>query len=268
MTDNFYDRILSVLVSIPSVRGLWARHPFGSVRTRVRYDVSDRPHYGYGIYSAADLARRLKIPAISVIEFGVAGGTGLIAMEKIAREIAQFSGIRISCYGFDSGRGMPCPQDYRDLPYIWGKGFFQMDETALRKRLRDATLIVGPVDATIPEFLKQSPPPLGFIAFDLDYYSSTIQAFHVFDGDTNLRLPRVYCYFDDISYPLMACNNEYIGELAAIKDFNAASSTRKLCPQNLLRNMRVHPAPWNDQFTCCMTFRTHFTARRCTRKQN
>lgn len=168
-------------------------------------------------------------------------------MEKIAREIAQISGIRISCYGFDSGRGMPCPQDYRDLPYIWGKGFFQMDETALRKRLRDATLIIGPVDATIPEFLKQSPPPLGFIAFDLDYYSSTIQAFHVFDGDTNLRLPRVYCYFDDISYPLMACNNEYIGELAAIKDFNAASSTRKLCPQNLLRNMRVRPAPWNDQ---------------------
>ena len=244
---SLFDGILARAVTLPGIRHLWLRYPFGSVPTRIRYDIWERPHYAYGIYSAAGLARKLEIPAISVIEFGVAGGQGLMAMEKIAGKIAQDTGVRISCYGFDGGRGMPRPQDYRDLPYIWGEGFFQMDESALRNRLRDATLIIGQVEVTIPEFLKQSPPPIGFIAFDLDYYSSTIQAFHVFDGDANTRLPRVYCYFDDIDHPPMACHNEYIGELAAIKDFNASFSDCKLCPLNLLRNHRVHPASWNDK---------------------
>jgi hypothetical protein len=122
-----------------------------------------------------------------------------------------------------------------------------MDELALRNRLRDAALFIGQLGATIPEFLRQNPPPIGFISFDLDYYSSTIQAFQIFDGDANGRLPRVYCYFDEIFFPELCCHNEYIGELAAIKDFNIASWKRKLCPLNLLRNMRAHPAAWNDQ---------------------
>ena len=29
------------------------------------------------------------------------------------------------------------------------------------------------------------------------------------------RLPRVYCYFDDIAGPEIACMNEYMGELEA-----------------------------------------------------
>lgn len=37
-----------------------------------------RPNYAYCTYHAADLARRLGIPRISVIEFGVAGGNGLL----------------------------------------------------------------------------------------------------------------------------------------------------------------------------------------------
>ena len=133
---SFLDRVLRRLADLPGIRPLWVRYPVGSVPTRVRYDIWERPNYAYGIYSAADLARRLKIPAISVIEFGVAGGRGLIAMEKIGREIARHIGVRISCYGFDGGRGMPAPQDYRDIPYVWGEGFYGSVAESVGKRGR------------------------------------------------------------------------------------------------------------------------------------
>ena len=90
-------------------------------------------------------------------------------------------------------------------------------------------------------------PPIGFISFDLDYYSSSISAFRVFDGPAQRRLPRVFCYFDDIIWPPHACHNEYVGELLAIREFNEVHNERKLCPIHLLRHMRLIPAPWNDQ---------------------
>ena len=94
---------------LPGVRSLWLRFPFGSVPTRVRHDIWSRPHYAYGIYSAADLAKRLGLSAISVIEFGVAGGRGLLAMENIAREISSnFTKIEILVLGFDGGQGLTC----------------------------------------------------------------------------------------------------------------------------------------------------------------
>ena len=41
-----------------------------------------RPHYTWGLLHSAYLARSLGLPRISTIEFGVAGGNGLIALEK------------------------------------------------------------------------------------------------------------------------------------------------------------------------------------------
>ena len=40
--------------------------------------------------------------------------------------------------------------------------------------------------------------PVGFIAFDLDYYSSIKVSFEIFNLKDNLLLPRVECYMDDI----------------------------------------------------------------------
>ena len=51
------ERVLRHVTRIPGFRSLWLRFPIGSVATRVRYDVFDRPHYAYGVYSAADLAK-------------------------------------------------------------------------------------------------------------------------------------------------------------------------------------------------------------------
>src|SRR5882762_4141903 len=79
------ERVLVRLTQIPGVRSLWHRFPVGSVDLRVRYGIFSRPHYAYGVYSAASLAKRLKLRGISAIEFGVAGGRGLQALESIAR---------------------------------------------------------------------------------------------------------------------------------------------------------------------------------------
>src|ERR1700730_9430150 len=97
------DRVLARLTTIPGILSLWCRFPLGSVDTRVRYGIFDRPHYAYGVYSAADLAKRLGLNAISVIEMGVAGGKGLLALEGIAKMVGADFGVRIHVTGFDSG---------------------------------------------------------------------------------------------------------------------------------------------------------------------
>ena len=233
--------------ALPGIPSLWLRYPVGSVATRVRYGIFERPHYAYGIYQAAEQARKLGIPAITVMEFGVSRGLGLLAMESHASEIAAATGVRIATVGFDTGAGMPEPEDYRDLPHIWQRGFYKMDADRLRARLQTAELILGDVGETVPQWLAcPDAPPVGFAAFDLDYYSSTARAFRLFDGPATHHLPRTYCYLDDITWPEYACHCEYIGELAAARDFNLAHHTRKICPLHLLRNMRPNYAYWHD----------------------
>jgi hypothetical protein len=244
----FGDRILSRVTRVSLIRRLWEACPVGSVATRVRYDIWRRPHYAYGVYSAACLAQRLSLPSLSVIEFGVAGGRGLLELENIAQSVSAEVGVAISVYGFDSGEGMPEPVDYRDLPNIWSKGYYRMDEERLRKRLKTARLLLGDVGRTIDGFIHDlNVAPVGFAAFDMDYYSSTKTAFRLFDAGAASRLPRVYCYFDEIIWPELACHNPYVGELCAIREFNVEQTHKKLYPHHKLRNMRIHPAGWNDQ---------------------
>jgi hypothetical protein len=194
------------------------------------------------------LAKRLRLPAISVIEFGVAGGVGLIALEKLAEEVGKAAGIQVTVTGFDSGQGMPEPADYRDLPHVWGTGFFKMDADLLRPKLMPSTeLILGDVGETVANWMQRRPAPIGFVAFDLDYYSSTKKAFSIFeDPDSTRRLPRVYCYFDDIIWPEHACHCVFTGELCAIHEFNQQHDTQKICPVHLLRHTQIHPSWWND----------------------
>jgi hypothetical protein len=235
------DMLMTQIIRIPGVRMLWARFPFGSVPLRVKYDVWDRPHYAFGIYSAAVLARKLGLPGITVIEFGVAGGNGLMALERIAARVGAFLGLSIEVYGFDTGEGMPSPKDCRDLPYIWDRGFFRMNRAMLVSKLSSARLVIGNVEETAGSF--QPTYPIGFIAFDLDYYSSTNDAFQIFRAP---HLPRVFCYFDDTIWPEAACYNEYIGELCAIREFNEENRNQKLCKIHGLIHTQPHKAAWNE----------------------
>jgi hypothetical protein len=249
------DNILRKLVYVPGVQRLWSKYNLGSLDTRVRFDAVEQPWYAYGVYASATLAKRLGIRSISAIEFGVAEGRGLVTLERLAEMIGADVGVDIETYGFDSGHGMPVPVDYRDLPHVWGEGYYRMDEEALRGRLKKAKLVLGNVAETVPKALASSSmPPVGFVAFDLDYYSSTKAAFGIFDGPRESHLPRVQCYFDDICWPEFGCLNEYVGELLAIREFNDEHPKKKICPIAHLRTQRQKPARWNEQIFVCHDF--------------
>jgi hypothetical protein len=249
------DALLRRLASVPLVRNLWTKSRLGKLETRLRFDAVEQPWYAYGVHASAVLAKKLGLPAISVVEFGVAAGRGLVVLERIAKMVGADVGVDIATFGFDSGGGMPAPVDYRDLPHVWGEGYYPMDREALLARLRRAKLVIGDVAKTVPETLASGAmPPVAFIAFDLDYYSSTKAAFRIFEGPAATRLPRVQCYFDDISWPEFGCLNEYVGELLAIREFNDEHAKMKICPISLLRTQRQRPARWNEQIYVCHDF--------------
>jgi hypothetical protein len=186
-----------------------------------------RPNYAWGVLQGAHLGNALGFDRISVIEFGVAGGNGLVALDRIAERVGAILNVEIDVYGFDTGVGLPKPTDYRDLPSLWAEGAFAMDVERLERRLARAHLVLGPVEKTLAEFIASSPAPVGFISFDLDYYSSTMQAFKLLDAHEKLLLPRIYCYFDDI---LGHIYSDFTGERLAIREFNAGHTARKISP--------------------------------------
>ena len=81
------NRLLNGITGVPGALGLWTRLGRGSVPTRVRYGAWTRPHYAYGVYSAADLAKRLELKRIAVLERRVHIAEALIALQKKAHEI-------------------------------------------------------------------------------------------------------------------------------------------------------------------------------------
>ena len=139
-----------------------------------------------------------ELPRIAVIEFGVAGGAGLLSLERCAELVGGLIGIAIEVYGFDTGTGLPKSNDYRDVPYMWKKDYFPMDTAELGRRLQRAQLKLGVVQSTLPDFLNSNSAPAAFISFDLDLYSSTRDALQVLEATPQRLLPRTFCYFDDI----------------------------------------------------------------------
>jgi hypothetical protein len=213
---------------------------------RIKYGIDPRANYGYIVYQAADLARRLGEKRISVLEFGVAGGRGLLALEDHARRVSAITGVEIEVYGFDTGEGLPPPVDYRDLPYIWQAAHFRMDVPALQAKLERAKLVLGLVSDTVKTFAETfNPAPIGAISFDLDYYSSTVDAFGIFEIDAKYRLPRVMVYFDDIVSSDLGHVGPGVGVPLAINEFNAASKTRVLSPLNHLEYKYAPSRAWH-----------------------
>lgn len=230
------------------VKNVLQRMPWVSYAKRLRYNALFRPQYGYCMYNAALLARFLGYEEISAIEFGVAGGNGLINMERHAREITNELGVKFQIYGFDIATGLPKPQDYRDMPYMWQEGFYPMDREQLEAKLTSANLVIGDVAETSSTFFdNHSPAPVGCILFDLDYYSSTMGAFKIFDTGPQGFLPRVYCYFDDILSEALRAGSEYVGVLRAIGEFNDANASRKMAKIPSLAMARKIPAFWNEE---------------------
>ena len=198
----------------------------GTFKQRLKYDAILYPAYAYGMYCAALQAKSLGLNKISAIEFGVGTGNGLIAMEKHAVEIYNLTGVDFEIYAFDSGKGLPKPTDYRDQGYFWNESDFVMDQKKLENNLSFSNLVIGDIKSTIDTFINDRLTfPIGFISFDLDYYSSTIESFEIFKINDDLLLPRIECYMDDVSSTDLLVASRGTGVLRAIGDFN--NSTRE-----------------------------------------
>lgn len=230
LTEPLHINLLSALVAL-----------VGSFRTKVAHDIIVRPFNAFAILQAADWAMYYGIQELTLVEFGVASGIGLMNMARIAERVTRISGIRFRIYGFDTGQGMPPPNDYRDHPDMYGHGDFPMDFDTLRRALPDNTeLILGDVAQTVPKFLKalSTSAPIGYIDFDLDYYSSTSAALTLLsDENPNKYLPIAVAYFDDT---VLSQHNSWCGAYLAIKEFNASEEFRKIERHLALENSRIY----------------------------
>ncbi len=219
---------------------------FGSFRTKVAFDLIFKEPYAWGVLRAADHAKGSGIHAITVIEVGVAAGAGLLSLCDIAKRTSKITGLQVNVVGFDRGKGMPPPCDYRDHPDSYQAGDYPMDEVALRNVLPDGCeLIIGEIEKTIPPFLARIEAPIGFVAIDVDYYSSASQAMSLFVADPTKYVPLPMVYFDDIWHEN---HHPWAGELLALKEFNEQHVHRKLELNRFLRSRRFFKnARWIDQ---------------------
>lgn len=231
-----------------------ARARLGSFEFRYRIEALQRMQYAYILYQGAKLAAKLGQRRVSAIEFGVAGGRGLLCMERYAEEIERLFPVEFEIYGFDTGGGLPAPKDYRDLPYHWQQGFFAMDQDQLRQQLKRSKLVLGDVADTWKSFVaNHSPAPIAAVAHDLDFYTSTAEGLKLFTIDEAHLMPRIFCYFDDTLGSDIELYSDFTGERLAIEEFNSANPTRKIAVPHYLRAMEGLGS-WRHQIWICHLF--------------
>ncbi|MDR2594952.1 MAG: hypothetical protein LBC87_09320 [Fibromonadaceae bacterium] len=187
-----------------------------------------RNHYAFVIMEAAKIAIEKGYNRISVIEFGVAGGTGLRLCEMYSKEIEKLMGVIIDIYGFDTGNGLLVSKDYKDMPEEWAEGWFKMDEKKLKDSLENSQLVIGDIcETTKTFFINYNPAPIGVMLIDVDRYTPTVAILDLLLSDDKYFLPKVSMYFDDIKYI-----SEFQGEALAIKEFNKKNEHIKIAPEN------------------------------------
>ena len=141
---------------------------------------------------------------------------------------------------------MPPPVDWRDAPFLWSQGDYppaKWPKNSANFDFKNA-LMIGDVNDTVPRFLESrlGKAPIGFVSFDLDYYSSTMQALRIFESHCSDYLPRVWAYFDDVTgLP------DQIGEMAAVSDWNDRMEDRFLAHPRGLRDLVPWNPPWADR---------------------
>jgi hypothetical protein len=185
------------------------------------------PQYLYGLLTAARTALAVGSDSFTAMEFGVAGGNGLRALERHAEYIERRFPVTVTVFGFDSGAGMLPTSEPRDCAFALPPGAFAMDEARLRASLSRAKLVLGPVEKTIGSFMASAAarqlPPIGFVSIDLDVFAGTLAALHGIASDAKRLLPRVAMYFDDLNgYPYTSEDSEW----AAISAFNKNSESK------------------------------------------
>jgi len=237
LTEEFQASVWGRLLRkvIRSTRSLYSYSPWFLLDTQ----ALDRPNYAYCMLHAARLAQKLGLDRISAIEFGVAGGNGIAFMADFAKQVKSATGVTVDIYGFDTGVGMPPPEGPKDLPYWFQAAQYPMDQEALRRKVPEAELVIGNVRDTINSFIeKYKPAPIGAIFNDVDYFSSTLDSFSLFDRVSEQSehfLPRIMMYFDDIIGSEAEMYGPFNGQWAAINEYNNRNPDVKIhLNQNLL----------------------------------
>jgi hypothetical protein len=202
---------------------------------------------------AADVAKYFGKKQVTVVEFGVASGNGLLNMINLAPEIEKETGVELRIVGFDTGKGLPPVKGYKDHPELWNSGDFAMEDHdgLMRKLAGRAEIIWGDIAETIGPFTDAIDPeaPLGFISVDVDIYSATKSALQCLTGRSENYNPAVSMYFDDVSFFFA---NEWSGELLAISEFNSAHELRKIGRDRSLPGRRPTKAEqWYSAMYVC-----------------
>lgn len=226
----------------------------GNLRAKIDFDLVVRQHTAFGLLKAADYAKDLGIDCVTVIEFGVANGAGLLNMCEIGKRVTDLTGVDFDIVGFDTGLGMPPPIDYRDHPEYFSQADYPLEnkDLLLNKLPGNARIEFGKLADTVGRFLSVVRAPIGFISVDVDYYYSTVDALTIFDGPSEYYLPMAVMYFDDIR---LEGHNRYCGELLAIEEFNNGHDLRKITKFNFLKQSRIfRNANWIDQMFICHIF--------------
>jgi len=220
---------------------------FGRFSKKIDYDLVPRQPYAFGLKTAFNEAKSLGIKKIVIIEFGVASGAGLFNLASIAERLAAETEMDYEIVGFDTGKGMPWPKDYRDHPEKYGHGDFPPLGLKYENLPKKTRLIIGDIASSLPEYEKQLgiESRIAFVSIDVDYYSSTKDCFSIFSGQQYIYLPKVVVYLDDVNN---IDHNRYCGELLAVSEFNQIDLPRKICKMTQLRNWRIFKnALWIEQ---------------------
>jgi hypothetical protein len=224
----------------------------GTFREKESLGLISRPNYAYGLLRAADLARFLGKKAVTVCEFGVATGNGLMNMVEIADQVRAETNVDIRVVGLDTGEGLPAVEDCRDHPELWSTGDFAMtNKEDLRKRVAGrAELIFGDIKDTVGGFVESldESAPLGFVAIDVDIYSGTRSALQALKGHPELYTPAISMYCDDVGFFFA---NRWCGELLAIDEFNEENSMRKIDTDRSLSHRATRSEPWYPSMFVC-----------------
>jgi hypothetical protein len=222
---------------------------FGNYKMRIACDLVVLQQYAFSLLKTAELALAQGLRSVTVIEFGVAAGAGLVNICEISRNITKLTGVDFEIFGFDSGKGMPPPRDHRDHPEVFSEGSFPLiDRSALIRALpQNAKLILGDIEETLPSFIAHlsASSPVGFVVIDVDYYSSAKECLNVFIGAPDHYLPWTLVYLDDTGFESA---NPWAGELLAVREFNEENEMRKIHLFAGLRHKRLFKhTSWFDQ---------------------
>jgi len=182
---------------------------------------------------AAQQVECLGLKGMTCIEFGVATGTGLKRICRIANFIQKHTGVKMKIYGFDLKSGLPEPAPVLDHPEIWGGGQFKMHNfDQLQKELpANCQLVIGDIAETLQDFFPSQNHPIGFVSVDVDLYSSANHCLAMFENYIpSSFVPAVTMYFDDVEN--LITMNGSCGEALAIDEFNSRNYRQIVIEQN------------------------------------